>query len=806
MTTTDYHYPNEVISKELRTPYWGNVAYVENAEPWEGAIDGSDPTGHPRAYVTVPSLKNTDTIAGSDYGFTIPLNARITGITSTLYWSGQYIEDYYVTFEYNGASLSNKRSNTSDMNGLLNVKTYGSSTDKWGAPSLLPSLVNDSGFTFKMNVYNPHPAAKSGYLYSMPVKITYTEPSYEIINQIPTHVLIDSYFNYTITLTSTNNIDNGEPIPVDVPIPEGLTYIDHTCDGTYDPVTEEWLPTLQTVGSTKRAEITLYVQASTVGVQSQTVTETEFSTTDTSTCTVVASDSDDIYIVNAPITDTTTLNNLEDGKEYILSAYHRVHDTGVVGIWDEGIRNNRIAIINGDEVQGTRPSAQDTWVRDSVIFTYNSAETLTFRLYGQYESVSDVGEDQWAGFVLKEHILGVDDAYDDGSNLLSDPDALLGDVSTSTLTLPDTSQSGVYEFTTDVIAEPDGVNPYFTGFELLMDVADIVGTGVIVQIENSQGVISETKTQNYTLEDTPIILGDSDDLWGLTSENIANETLTVKILFSTYSTGTTATYSNLRLILYSDLDETFGNYGFTINGVHSRNYKIFLKPEVDISEGPKQELEILSLPKVDGDLITNQKLKSKEIEMEFLIWGDTIEEARENLRLANLFLSNERDLMYYPIPNELIFDADPTRSYLVVQSEPIEVTRKYTTLECVTKFIVPSGVAKNVEATVTGAIGTNNGIISVKPVISVVTDGSSTITLTDTVSGQEIELNDMTLDGDILYLDCDNRTAYTLDVDLTPTYYTDKVNIDTVWFNFITDYDITAVGCTVENVTYYESY
>jgi len=455
-----------------------------------------------------------------------------------------------------------------------------------------------------------------------------------------------------------------------------------------------------------------------------------------------------------------------------------------------------------DEVFGTRVTAQSVYQRVGVTFRYDASKILAIRMYGQYQSVSTSGTDEWAGFTLKE---GYDISYDGGQNLLEDPNALLENAEYSLLNIPASGKSAVYSFNTDIIPEQIGQSPFIKGIQLVIDAENRVNSGIQVQIKSSSGAESEIKTRNFTDENSQIILGDDSDMWDLVSEDIFLEDLTIEVIFSNISqSAITPGYKNLQLILYWMDDETRGNLGFTLikpgmKGEHSRVYGIFLKPG-GIPDGLNPVYSSLRLNKTDGALPIGLDADESELPLEFVVWGSTLQEAYEKLQKISDWLSNDRK-GNIPLTNGFIYDAKPSVRYDAILSDVIDVNENVTSLECKTKLTVPKGVAIDVNATHTGAIGANTGKITVYPTIEFLTNGSSSIVVTDNESGDVITINHTITSGTTIYIDCENRTVK----DASGNDLTQYVAMTTIWFaiNPGQSYNITITGGTLQDVYYY---
>ena len=111
-------------------------------------------------------------------------------------------------------------------------------------------------------------------------------------------------------------------------------------------------------------------------------------------------------------------------------------------------------------------------------------------------------------------------------------------------------------------------------------------------------------------------------------------------------------------------------------------------------------------------------------------------------------------------------------------------------------------MALTTEEKITGPVGSNDGIVKIKPVVTVLCDGSATITITDSETSQSLKINTTITDGTIITIDCENRTV----TDENGTDYTTYVDIESIWFHFTNDYNISSTGGIVQSVAFNEGY
>jgi predicted phage tail component-like protein len=627
--------------------------------------------------------------------------------------------------------------------------------------------------------------------------VSHTVPQYTLDTTLQNKAVVGSYVSFQVVLECVNYIDPGDPLSVDVPLPSGFSLVGWMSnEGTYSQVTGKWIPTLD---SSDKATLDFILSVDSAGSVNHVVTlDGDATVTDTNSCTVSATDTASIYYTDIVIDDTLTLSNLQDGEWYTITAYNWINDTGISGVYD-GVRNNRLTVINGGTVYGSRVTDESTWTRTRCSFIYDSSETLTLRLYGQYQSVSTSAVDEWAGFLIREY--SRTDSYSAPVNLLSDPDLLLINGSDASATVPAGEDTATYELIIGSLPPLTGVNPFFKGLELNIGVGDITSSQIQSQVITADGLESDTKTTvGNTTSD--VIIGDETDLWGFNSQDIEEKSLTIELSLSNLSaTSTTFTLNNIYLTLHWQLDLTNGALGFTYNGEHSRIYDLYLNDN-DNPEGADTEINTLKLPYTDGELLINQNIRKKTVTITFTLWGSSITEVEDKLLDIGEWLGNDRDNFNNPVAKELIFDYNPTRVYNAILDGSISVENHATSLRCKAKFLISSGVAESTTTKVTGAVGQNNGITKVRPVLTLTGQDAATITITDSITGQSLTINTIISEGQVFTVDCINRTV----TDSSGNDYSTDVDINSQWFGFYNNYNLTTVGATLQSVEFTEAY
>lgn len=452
-------------------------------------------------------------------------------------------------------------------------------------------------------------------------------------------------------------------------------------------------------------------------------------------------------------------------------------------------------IINGEQYLGDRATVQDNIEKTTCTFIYDSSKELYIRQYDEYKSISTTTSDRWYGICLNE---GHNTDYSESTNLLSDPEALFDDTGSTDLTLPGNSESAEYVY--EIASSTTLSSQFFTGILLNLNSFGMVASGIQAQITTDE-VESEIKS-TFVSGTGSISFGDMADMWGLNEQDIQDETVYLHLIIrNTTLNEQSFSYSNLLAVMYYANNEIGDSHSIIYNGMHGKAHGFSIDNDNNPA-GPQFGLETLKLAMMDGELPIRFNIESKELQVDFIVSGNTLEEAQVKLQSISNWLSNDRNIMSRPVLNSLIFTYDLTREYFVVFKDVIEVEKNITSLICTAKFLVPEGVARSTEPIVTGPVGTNPGKIRVWPVIEVKTDGSAQLNITDSITGNTITLNSTPPENTTLYIDCAARTI----LDDSGTDYATNLGLNTIWINFIKEYSIAVIGGVLQRVSYYPGF
>jgi hypothetical protein len=617
--------------------------------------------------------------------------------------------------------------------------------------------------------------------------------------------------SYNISLST--NATSLSTSNINVPIPTGFNYVSSNGNGTYNPTTQVW--TVNSSGN--NATLSLVLIATTPGTYTQSISIG--STSITRIITVQPTNLTTCNYVQIPLPEDV-IPYLNDGQTYYVSCNMEIV-TSNVGTIHQGISDFCISTLttsddheditfdpnafdNGAfqvgsnpslvETLGTGPDTYNVYERVYAIFTYDSTQTTMIRLYGAYNEESP---SQYAIRFNKWAISNVDSNYNDAGSLPDDPNLLIADGDFANIELDPGESSEVI---------------YLTNFNLSGRESDpdllIKGLGVSFDYNSDIPVIcnctitsngeSSTKSTIFDPTLSTLLIGSESDNWDLNNMDLTDITIAFSIS-NPNSTSTILQCNNIQFVLYSQEDQTGGNYGFTLNGIHSRNYNICMDDSTTKNEGIVPTITTYDVNQSQGELVTEFDLKAKTFKLKFDIPGDSLEDAQNNLTEATKYLTNDLNNIGLPIPMQMVFDWDPERTFNVVINAELTVTLDTFTYTVECDFIIPEGIGFN-QLKSTGAIDTNEGLISIRPVINVLTLGGN-VQIYDNISGQYLTINNDLDPGLNLVIDCEQRTIIGSD----GWDYSNDVTLDSLWMVIMNDYDYSnSTGCLIQSVEYQE--
>ena len=251
---------------------------------WESAIYSS---GTAQAQNTSGSCATTKKLTGSNYGFNIPANARVTGVQINIRYANSTPSSSSClkvhACSINAGGLGNQWTNVAYIPGTntnsLKTWTIGGEGNLLGLSSN-PAYYN-SGVVVKYwaTVANGYVS----YVDYITVTIYYTLPAYSMSGYIDSEEVLGEAISYSVTLTNTNNTHQGVPIPVTISLPQGLSYASQSGNGIYNPSTGKWNAELVNYSAT----LNLVLTSSSTGVRAVTATVDTYGTSISKTTNIL---------------------------------------------------------------------------------------------------------------------------------------------------------------------------------------------------------------------------------------------------------------------------------------------------------------------------------------------------------------------------------------------------------------------------------------------------------------------------------------------------------------------------------------
>jgi predicted phage tail component-like protein len=339
------------------------------------------------------------------------------------------------------------------------------------------------------------------------------------------------------------------------------------------------------------------------------------------------------------------------------------------------------------------------------------------------------------------------------------------------------------------------------GVEVKGDVQIDTDINIIGTLQHGDKIKSQSIVLSGGSEEFSI--GGDRDKWGFDRVTLDNLSFIIAPTVQGVS-NVNLQLKNVTITIYYIFDETGGADGFTLDGVHSREYSIFLTPEEDRPEGLNTDMERSKLTMSDGDKLGSMTITGKEIQIKFLVLGDTREEMIERLRDASTWLTSARTMNKKPVLKELKFDKDEDRIYDVVLNGEIKVDKSDVGVwYCTVKFLCPSGTART-PTKITGAIGRNNGITPVKPVLTILCTGGE-VRINESYTGQYLKISNNFTPGTILNINIRDRKI----LDDNNVNWITSVSFDSYLITILekSNYDFMgSENCIIQKVEFEEAY
>ncbi len=637
-------------------------------------------------------------------------------------------------------------------------------------------------------------ASVDGFNTKLNTSVNVKGANYTLSSTLPRTITQGHSFIYHVLVKSNSTLN--ETIPVNIPIPDGFAYV--SSDPTYNEVSQVWAASFY---NKKTDTVAITLEAITPGAYNQTVTSDNANTL-SKKITIIPSDIGSCNYVEIPLPDELKIY-MQDQKEYFVSCEMEIVSALSGEVYD-GYNNFSLAVLIGEdeeekndeyEIIGTSPDALNIYERVFAQFVYDQNATTTIRIYGQYSGLEPGNYNVRFG---KWSISNLTEDFEQSGGLINDPSLLCEDGEYAQLLL-DGGESSKPVILGNIYLSGLEYDPLLIVKGLGVQLDYICDTPLILNTTITNKEQSSTQSIILDPEQDTFLLGGEGDKWDLTNIDLTDIEISVSFVNTTLD-PISILLKNLQFILYSDTDQTNGNMGFTLDGEHSKNYDISLDNDSAKNEGTVKDIGTYDISNSEGELITQVDLKAKKITVKFAISGDDLEDAQNRLIEATKYLSNDPDLnTKLPIPKVMVFDWDPNRAYNVVLSEEIKVTLDTFTYKCEATFTVSEGIGWSNLKTC-GAIGTNEGLIEVRPLITLLTTGGY-VQIYDNISYKSVTINESFDEEIILIVDCNERTIK----DSDGNDYSNNITLNSSWLVILNDFDLSnSTGCIIQKVEFKE--
>ncbi len=202
----------------------------------------ADDTSYATSYVPQYSGQDSsEDLQGTNYGFSIPLDATINGISVTIgrysgYYWGTVLNDQDLYLIKAGAKVGTDHASGSGWPTSIGTANYGSTSDLWGT-TWTPAQINASDFGVSLSVYNPGSwSGLTAHVDYIRVTVTYTVAALTISTSSPLPGgTVGTAYSQTLTASGgtpsyTWSVDSGS-------LPAGLTLNGSTGAITGTPTT-----------------------------------------------------------------------------------------------------------------------------------------------------------------------------------------------------------------------------------------------------------------------------------------------------------------------------------------------------------------------------------------------------------------------------------------------------------------------------------------------------------------------------------------------------------------------------------------
>lgn len=674
--------------------------------------------------------------------------------------------------------------------------------------------------------------------YSQTKTIKIVDTTFQITSNIPSKAVLGNNVTLDMNIIAEADIPSSPTIPATISLPAGLSYVSSSGDdGVYDngvwniPFTTDVTVNKDdnTTATYKSASLNLVLAAAAAGTYNITVSIGQ----NTASFTIIIVDpSGELPFYDKLTLSETELNSLELGKEYTVAVMYKIVNTDTTTntdrVPDLGL-NYRVCVYNDatvtnelltDEIEisnlpnyyGTDPTDADEGYEElTVNFIYNPSYPVNIYITGMITTEAETYP--YDTLFTDPQIWDADDyqGVTTAKAVPTNKERLgLDDEEYAEWTVEDTETSEKVElaFAWDGL---DVIQPfYLKGIGL---------NGEVYLAEESEEIVLfvELFTENYTstrsifIDPTTetITFGGLLDFWNLPISEVDLQDIKVRLWLSNPSLtlDNTLYLKNFNLTLNYDNDVGFAadTKGFTINGIHSSNYNIFMTA-LTLDPGTANSVTIKQVEGSDEALATRSNITPKEISIDFDVEGCDVDESRKYLDEFAKHVQNTRDLTNTPNTGVILLDELPNIRFEYIKEDIISSTQDYGNYSGKLKIKVLKGVGIGEQIT-TGAAGFYTGFRKTPATLTILATGTGlqNVEILEKNSNQYLKLyhdaskeNGSIEANDIFIIDSEKRTVLKNGI----PFPLENVDYNSDWFYLSGEYYFISARSTIQKVQY----
>lgn len=455
-------------------------------------------------------------------------------------------------------------------------------------------------------------------------------------------------------------------------------------------------------------------------------------------------------------------------------------------------------------------TATNKWQKVAVPFTYNENDLITILINGQYINLNpnEVDIEFIDPCIIETEIYNGIEKFGTFPAPLK---SIVKNEDYSLLTLLNLEETNKVRLSNINWSGLDTIDKLIIqGISLHLNVNVDTECIIYARLNTSNGKVGE-RSITLPSDSQEIVLGGDFDLWGLQHKDLLDfSDLSIDLIISDPFTSDVFCEINNAKVSIHYITNVYESIGFSIDGEHTKYYNVFLN-DLTLDAGTKNEVKYHDLDGVDKTLAYRSNVKAKEIELEFCVDGDSLEEAYLYLERISKLLKNERDVNGKPIPKKITFDHILGKEWEYVMEGVIDVTHFPNDYSCKAKLKIPTGTSQSTDYKVTSTAGNNEGLTRVSPMVQVLCLANE-VTLVESITNQMWSIRESSLvGGDILNIDCEKRLVTKVHKNATGeqivTDVTSSVDFDSDWFSIAGEYRFEgASSCIVQKVKYKENW